>query len=75
MEVLVRVQAPNEPLLQTTGDKAPQVTPQPLSLVVGRSGSMHSEPIKEALAYVKFLVERSINNFFYILRKMFIIWL
>ncbi len=58
IEVLVRVQAPSERPSQSTGDKAPQVTPKRLALVVDRSGSMNGEPLTEALACVQFIAER-----------------
>ncbi|MHB8949871.1 MAG: vWA domain-containing protein [Rhodoferax sp.] len=47
IEVLVRVQAPDQP----DDDKA-KVTPKRLALVVDRSGSMHGQPLTEALRCV-----------------------
>ena len=53
LEVLVRVQAPDQPQDQTH-----KVTPKRLSLVVDRSGSMHGQPLSEALKCVSHIADR-----------------
>ena len=53
MEVLVRVQAPDWP-----EGLAQQSTPKRLALVVDRSGSMHGDPLTEALACVVHIAQR-----------------
>ena len=53
LEVLVRVQAPDQPQ-----DQAHKVTPKRLSLVVDRSGSMSGQPLTEALKCVSHIADR-----------------
>ncbi len=53
LDVMVRVQAPDQPAQSTT-----PVTPKRLALVVDRSGSMDGQPLAEALHCVTHIADR-----------------
>ena len=53
MDVLIRIQAPDQP-----EDHAARYTPKRLSLVIDRSGSMHGEPLTEALRCASHIASR-----------------
>ncbi len=60
MELLVRVQAPDQPVDQ---DREPTASHRPtlpkrLALVVDRSGSMSGQPLTEALRCVEYIASR-----------------
>jgi Ca-activated chloride channel family protein len=53
LDVMVRIQAPD-----LSPEAAQIITPKRLALVVDRSGSMHGEPLTEALACVTYIASR-----------------
>jgi Ca-activated chloride channel family protein len=53
MDVLIRIQAPDQP-----EDQALRYIPKRLSLVIDRSGSMHGEPLTEALRCASHIASR-----------------